>query len=56
VFKVKHIPKKHWNDFAGWGIMESMNELLLNSISNIFYAANFLFIIVDEVTTIEYIL
>jgi hypothetical protein len=32
VLKVKHIPKKHWNDFASWGIMESMNELSFNSV------------------------
>jgi hypothetical protein len=33
--------------------MECMNELLLNSIWNIVYAAKFLFINVDEVMTIE---
>ncbi len=27
MFKVKHIPKKHWSDFTRWGIVESMNEL-----------------------------
>jgi hypothetical protein len=53
VLKVKQILKKHWNDFAGWGIMESMNELLLNSIQNIVYVANFLFINVNEVIAIE---
>jgi hypothetical protein len=27
VLKVKHIPKKQWNDFTRWGIVEIMNEL-----------------------------
>jgi hypothetical protein len=25
--KVKHILKKHWSDFVGWGIIKSMNDL-----------------------------
>jgi hypothetical protein len=33
VLKIKHNFKKHWNDFASWDIMKSMNELLLNSTS-----------------------
>ncbi len=30
VLKIKHTPKKHWMDFVRWGIVESMNELLLD--------------------------
>jgi hypothetical protein len=32
ILTVKHNPKKHWNDFTWWGIAESMNDLLLESI------------------------
>jgi hypothetical protein len=30
--KVKHNPKKHWSDSTWWAIVESMNDLLLESI------------------------
>jgi hypothetical protein len=29
VLKVKHALKKHWIDFLSWGIIQSMNNLLL---------------------------
>ncbi len=30
MLKVK--PEKHWNDFSSWGIVESMNDVLLQLI------------------------
>jgi hypothetical protein len=35
MFKVKHTPKKHWIDYSSWGIVESMNDLLLQSTHNV---------------------
>jgi len=29
MLKVKHTLKKHWIDFLSWGIVQSMNDLLL---------------------------
>jgi len=29
VLKVKHTPKKHWNDSLGWEIVNLMNNVLL---------------------------
>jgi hypothetical protein len=29
LFKMNHIPKKHWLDFASWGIIKLMNQVLL---------------------------
>jgi hypothetical protein len=49
MFKVKHTPKKHWVDSSSWGIVESLSDLLLQSIHKV---VNFLFVNVDEVTTI----
>jgi hypothetical protein len=53
VLKVKHTPKKHWIDSLSWDIAKSMNDLLLQSIYNVVNVANFLFVNVDEVTTIN---
>jgi hypothetical protein len=36
MLKVKHILKKHWSDFVGWGIVKSMNDLSLDILD--FYA------------------
>jgi hypothetical protein len=36
MLKVKHILKKHWSDFEGWGIVKSMNDLSLDILD--FYA------------------
>jgi hypothetical protein len=52
VLKVKHIPKKHWSDFTRWGIVEIMNELF-KSIYNVIVVADFIFISVNEVITID---
>jgi hypothetical protein len=41
--------EKHWRDSSSWGIVESMSDLLLQSIHKV---VNFLFVSVDEVTTI----
>jgi hypothetical protein len=49
MFKVKHTPKKHWVDSSSWGIVESMSDLFLQSIRKV---VNFLFVNMDEVTTI----
>jgi hypothetical protein len=48
----KHI-LKNWNDFVSWGIIESMNELLLNSIQNVIVVVNFLYVSVNDVTIIN---
>jgi hypothetical protein len=53
MFKVKHTPNKHWINYLGWGIIESMNDLLLQSTCNIVNVINFLFVSVDEMTTIN---
>jgi hypothetical protein len=53
VLKVKHTPKKHWINSSGWGIVESMNDLLLQSIRNGINVIDFLSMNVDEVTTID---
>jgi hypothetical protein len=50
--RTKHIPK-NWNDFVSWGIIESMNELLLDSIQNVVVVANFLYVSVDEAIAIN---
>jgi hypothetical protein len=53
MLKVKHILKNHWTNFVGWGIVESMNDLLLESTQNIVIATNFIHVNVDEVTAIN---
>ncbi len=35
ILKVKHNPKKHWNDSTWWGIAKSMNVLLLEYIQKL---------------------
>jgi hypothetical protein len=52
VLKVKHTPKKHWINYSGWGIIESMNHLLLQSIRNVINVVDVLSMNVNEVTTI----
>jgi len=52
MFKVKHTPNKHWTDYSGWGIVKSMNDLLLQSTCNIIIVVNFLFVNANKVTTI----
>ncbi len=44
---------KHWTDYSSWGIVESMNYLLLQSTYNIVIVVNFLFVSADKVTTIN---
>jgi hypothetical protein len=53
MFKVKRTPNKHWTKSSCWGIVESMNDLLLQSTCNIVNVINFLFVSADEVTTID---
>ncbi len=53
VLKVKHTYKKHWINSLGWGIVESMNDLLLQSTRNAINVVDFLFMNADEVTTID---
>ncbi len=53
LFKVKHTPKKHWSHFIGWGIIELMNQVLLQSTCDAVNVVNFLFMNVDEVTTTD---
>jgi hypothetical protein len=52
MLKVKHILKKHWIDSTRWGRVESMNELLMESIQNVVIVANFISISADEVIAI----
>jgi hypothetical protein len=53
ILNIKHTPKKHWNDSRNWGIVESMNNLLLQSSWNVVIVVNFIFVNVDEVTIIN---
>jgi hypothetical protein len=53
MFKVKHTSNKHWTNYSSRGIVESMNDLLLQSTCNIVNVVNFLFVSADKVTTID---
>jgi hypothetical protein len=53
MLKVKHTPKKDWIDYLSWGIVESMNDLLLQSTCNVVNATNFLFVSAHGVKTID---
>jgi hypothetical protein len=53
VLKVKHKSNKHWTNYWSWVIVKSKNDLLLQSTCNVVNAANFLFVSVDEMTTID---
>jgi hypothetical protein len=53
LLNIKHTPKKHWNDSTNWGVVESMNNLLLQSIWNVIVVVNFIFVNVNEVTMIN---
>jgi hypothetical protein len=53
ILTVKHNPKKHWSDFTWWGIVESMNDLLLESIRKAINGASFLFVNSNEVIVID---
>ncbi len=53
MLKVKHTSNKHWTNYLGWGIVESLNDFLLQSTCNIVNVVNFLFMNVGEVTTID---
>jgi hypothetical protein len=53
VIKVKHTPKKHWINFSNWGIVESMNDLLLQYTRNVINVVDFLSMNADEMTTIN---
>jgi hypothetical protein len=53
VLKIKHITKKHWMDFLGWGIVEFMNELLLESTQNVIVVANFISVSNNEFIAIN---
>jgi hypothetical protein len=54
ILTVKHNPKKHWSDFTWWGIVESMNDLLLESIRKAINGASFLFVNSNEVIVIDH--
>jgi len=53
VFKIKHTPKKHWMDSVRWGVVESMNELLLESTQNVIVVANFIYVSDNKVIAID---
>jgi hypothetical protein len=53
ILKVKHNPKKHWSDSTWWGIVESMNDMLLESIRKAINVANFLFVNANEVIVLD---
>ncbi len=53
MFKIKHIPKKHWMDSVRWGVVESMNELLLESTQNVIVVANFIYVSDNKVIAID---
>jgi uncharacterized membrane protein len=53
LFKIRHILKKHSTNFAGWGMIESMNELLLESTQNVVVAINFIHVNINEVIVID---
>jgi hypothetical protein len=53
ILKVKHNPKKHWSDSTWWGIVESMNDFLLESIRKAINVASFLFVNANEVIVID---
>lgn len=50
---IKHTSQIHWNDWTNWGIVESMNNLLLQSTLNVIVVVNFIFVNVDEVIMIN---
>ncbi len=53
VLKVKHTLNKHWSDYVGLEIINCLNELLLMFTQNFIIVSIFLFINVDEATTIN---
>jgi hypothetical protein len=53
LLNVKCTPKNNWNDSTNWGIVESMNNLLLQSTWNVIIVVNFIFVNVNEVTMIN---
>jgi hypothetical protein len=53
ILKVKHNPKKNWSDSSWWGIVEFMNDLLLEYIRKAFNVASFLFVNANEVIVVD---
>jgi len=53
MLKVKHTFLKHWTNFVGWGIIEPMNKLLLESTQNVIVATKFILINANEITAID---
>jgi len=53
VLKMKHTPKKHWMDSIRWCIIESMNELLLESIQNVIVVVNFIYVNNNKIIAID---
>jgi hypothetical protein len=53
MFKIKHILKKHLTNFARWGMIESMNDLLLESTQNVVVVTNFIHVNVNEIIAID---
>jgi len=54
MLKVKHTLKKHWTNFARWGMIESMNELLLKSTQIVvIVVVNFIRVNVNESIAID---
>jgi hypothetical protein len=53
MLKIKHILKKHSTNSIVWGMIESMNELLLESTQNVVVGTNFIHVNVNEVIAID---
>jgi len=53
VLKMKHTLKKHWMDSIRWCIIESMNELLLESIQNVIVVVNFIYVNNNKIIAID---
>jgi len=53
ILKVKNNPRKHWIDGSGWGMAETMHDVVLTSIKAVTQATNYFSMSVDEATTLD---
>jgi hypothetical protein len=53
LLRLKNNPKKHWIDTSGWGMVESMHDVVLENKKNIVQKSEFFTLSVNEMTTID---
>ncbi len=51
--KVKHIPKKHWNNTTRWDIVETMHHITFTAIKDVIHVTRCIAITCDKIMTIN---